>query len=64
VDPLSDVLRAVRLTGAYSMVEATRPWSVLIVDAKRLVPRAHPAADHLVSYHIRTSGSCWGGVGR
>jgi AraC-like DNA-binding protein len=63
VDPLSDVLRAVRLTGAYFyMVEATRPWSVLTVEAKKLVPRVHPAAEHLVSYHILTSGECWGGV--
>jgi len=63
VDPLSDVLRAVRLTGAYFyMVEATHPWSVLTVEAKKLVPRVHPAAEHLISYHILTSGECWGGV--
>jgi AraC-like DNA-binding protein len=63
VDPLSDVLRAVRLTGAYFyMVEATEPWSVLTVEAKKLVPRIHPSADHLVSYHILVSGTCWGGV--
>jgi AraC-like DNA-binding protein len=63
VDPLSDVLRAVRLTGAYFyMVEATHPWSVLTVEAKKLVPRVHPAAEHLISYHILTSGNCWGGV--
>jgi AraC-like DNA-binding protein len=63
VDPLSDVLRAVRLTGAYFyMVEASHPWSVLTVEAKKLVPRVHPAAEHLISYHILTSGSCWGGV--
>jgi AraC-like DNA-binding protein len=63
VDPLSDVLRAVRLNGAYFyMVEAAPPWSVLTVEAKRLVPRVHPASEHLVSYHILTSGTCWGGV--
>lgn len=63
MDPLSDVLRAVRLTGAYFyMVEATHPWSVLTVEAKKLAPRVHPAAEHLISYHILTSGSCWGGV--
>jgi AraC-like DNA-binding protein len=63
VDPLSDVLRAVRLNGAYFyMVEATHRWSVLTVEAKRLVPRVHPASEHLISYHILTSGSCWGGV--
>ncbi len=63
MDPLSDVLRAVRLTGAhFYMVEATHPWSVLTVEATKLVPRVHPAAEHLVSYHILTSGECWGGV--
>ena len=63
MDPLSDVLRAVRLTGAYFyMVEATHPWSALTVEATKLVPRIHPAAEHLISYHILTSGSCWGGV--
>jgi AraC-like DNA-binding protein len=63
VDPLSDVLRAVRLTGAhFYMVEATHPWSTLTVEANKLVPRVHPAAEHLISYHILTSGSCWGGV--
>jgi AraC-like DNA-binding protein len=63
MDPLSDVLRAVRLTGAYFYaVEATAPWSTLTVEATKLVPRAHPGAEHLISYHILTSGSCWAGV--
>jgi len=63
VDPLSDVLRAVRLTGAYFyMVEAAHPWSILTVEATKLVPRVHPAAEHLISYHVLTSGTCWGGV--
>ena len=49
LDPLSDVLRAVRLTGAYFyMVEATHPWSVLTVEATKLAPRVHPASEHLV----------------
>ena len=63
MDPLSDVLRAVRLNGAYFyMVEAAHPWSILTVEAKKLVPRVHPASEHLISYHILTSGTCWGGV--
>ena len=63
MDPLSDVLRAVRLTGAYFyMVEASHPWSVLTVEATKLRPRVHPATEHLISYHILTSGSCWGGI--
>lgn len=63
IDPLSDVLRAVRLTGAYFYyVEAGAPWSVSSVPARDLVPRVLPDAEHLISYHILLSGSCWGGL--
>ncbi|HEX5817363.1 MAG TPA: AraC family transcriptional regulator [Gemmatimonadales bacterium] len=63
MDPLSDVLRAVRLDGAYFYaVEATEPWSVRAVPAKQLTPRLLPHAEHLISYHILTEGRCWGGV--
>jgi AraC-like DNA-binding protein len=64
MDPLSDVLRAVRLSGAYFfMVEARHPWTASAVAAAELAPRVLPEAEHLISYHILTSGSCWGGVG-
>lgn len=63
MDPLSDVLRAVRLTGAYFyMVEGTHPWSVTALPASQLAPRILPDAEHLISYHILVSGSCWGGL--
>ena len=63
MDPLSDVLRAVRLTGAFFfLVEATHPWSVSAAAAAELVPRVLPDSEHLIPYHILTSGSCWGGV--
>jgi AraC-like DNA-binding protein len=63
MDPLSDVLRAVRLSGAYFyLVEAAAPWSVMTVAARDLVPRILPEAEHLISYHILISGSCWGGL--
>ena len=64
MDPLSDVLRAVRLTGAYFfMVEARHPWTASAVAASQLAPRVLPEAEHLISYHILTSGTCWAGVG-
>src|SRR6188508_2474349 len=64
MDPLSDVLRAVRLTGAYFfMVEARHPWTASAVAAAQLAPRVLPEAEHLISYHILTSGTCWAGVG-
>lgn len=63
MDPLSDVLRVVRLTGAYFyLVEAAPPWSVVAAPATELAPRILPDSEHLISYHIVTSGSCWGGV--
>jgi len=62
-DPLSDVLRTVRLDGAFFYaVEASEPWSVEAVAAKELTPRILPGAEHLISYHILTSGRCWGGL--
>lgn len=63
MDPLSDVLRAVRLTGAYFyLVEAGAPWSVSAVPAKQLAPRILPGVEHLISYHIVIEGRCWGGL--
>jgi len=63
MDPVSDVLRAVRLTGAYFyLVEAGPPWSVFVTAARDLVPRILPQAEHLISYHILVSGSGWGGL--
>ncbi len=63
MDLLSDVLRAVRLTGAYFYsVEAGAPWSVSSGATRDLVPRVLPETEHLISYHILLSGSCWGGL--
>ena len=63
MDPLSDLLRVVRLDGAYFFaVEAAAPFSVETVAARELSPRILPAAEHLISYHILTGGRCYGGV--
>jgi len=63
MDPLSDVLRAVRLTGAYFYLSAGRdPWSVYASPARDLVPHVLPEAQHLISYHVLVTGSCWGAV--
>jgi AraC-like DNA-binding protein len=62
-DPLSDLLRAVRLDGAFFYaVEASEPWSVEAVAARDLTPRVLPGAEHLIPYHILTAGRCWGGL--
>ena len=63
MDPLSDVLRVVRLNGAFFYaVEAADPWRVNAVAATQLTPRVLPEAEHLIPYHILTRGHCWGGV--
>lgn len=63
MDPLSDVLRAVRLSGAYFyLVEAAAPWNIATVAARDLVPRILPDVEHLISYHVLVSGSAWGGL--
>ena len=63
MDPLSDLLRVVRLDGAYFFaVEAAAPWSVDTVAARELSPRVMPHAEHLISYHIITEGHCFGGL--
>jgi AraC-like DNA-binding protein len=63
MDPLADLLRVIRLDGAYFYaVEAAEPWSVEALPARELTPRIMPAAEHLISYHILTEGRCYGGL--
>jgi AraC-like DNA-binding protein len=45
------------------MVEGRHPWTASAVAASQLAPRVLPEAEHLISYHILTSGTCWGGLG-
>jgi AraC-like DNA-binding protein len=62
-DALSDLLRAVRLTGAvFFNVEVSSPWVAEAPPAKILAPLIMPGAQHLIEYHVMTSGRCWGGV--
>jgi AraC-like DNA-binding protein len=63
LDPLSDVLRAVRLTGAsFFRVEASSPWWAEVPDASAIGPTILPRAQHLVSYHVIVTGRCWAGL--
>lgn len=60
VDVLSDVLRAVRLSGAlFFLTDASSPWAAPVPAASELTPVLLPRAQHLISYHVVTSGSCW-----
>ena len=63
MDALSDVLRAVRLTGAiFFDVHASEPWVAETPGGASIVGRMFPGAEHLVSYHVMTHGSCWATV--
>ena len=60
MDALSDVLRAVRLTGAvFFDVKASNPWVAETPPGPTIVRNIFPDADHLMSYHVVTQGSCW-----
>src|SRR5215207_4332371 len=59
-DVLSDVLRTIRLTSAlFFPFEASSPWADEIPAATALVPTILPGAQHVVSYHIVSRGTCW-----
>ena len=63
MDALSDVLRAVRLTGAiFFDVRASEPWVAETPAGASIVGQMFPSAEHLVSYHAITSGACWASV--
>jgi AraC-like DNA-binding protein len=62
-DTLSDVLRAVRLTGAvYFAVDAAAPWVAESPSGRELGPHLMPGVEHVIEYHVLTAGSCWGGI--
>jgi AraC-like DNA-binding protein len=62
-DTLSQVLRAVRLTGAvFFRVDATEPWVAETPAGAEIVSRIVPGAEHLIDYHVVTAGGCWGGI--
>jgi len=62
-DPLSDVLRGVRLTGAvFFAVDAAAPWVAEAPAAPAIAPYILPGVEHVIEYHVVTSGTCWGGL--
>jgi AraC-like DNA-binding protein len=60
-DVLSDVLRAVRLTGAvYFDFELSSPWVAEAPPSRELAPRVMPGAQRVIEYHVIARGACWG----
>ena len=63
MDILSDVLKTVRLTGAaYFDVVTRAPWVAEQPTRDLVLPNILPGAQHLVSYHVVTDGSCYGSL--
>src|SRR5882724_5838885 len=60
MDALSDVLRAVRLTGAiFFDIQASEPWVAETPSGQAIVEAMFPGSEHLICYHVITQGSCW-----
>jgi AraC-like DNA-binding protein len=62
MDALSDVLRAVRLSGAFFFdVHARGPWVAETPSGKSVVGAMFPGtgSDHLICYHAILEGTCW-----
>lgn len=59
-DVLSDVLEAVRLTGAlFFLVDALSPWVAGAPEGAALASVLLPRVRHVVSYHVILEGTCW-----
>jgi AraC-like DNA-binding protein len=60
-DVLSDVLRAVHLTGAvYFDFEMSTPWAVEAPPSREIASRVMPGAQRVIEYHLIASGGGWG----
>jgi AraC-like DNA-binding protein len=60
MDVLSDVLRAVRLTGAiFFDIDASSPWVGESPSTSEISAAVMPDAEHVISFHAILSGSCW-----
>jgi AraC-like DNA-binding protein len=60
LDVLSDVLRAIRLTGAvYFDIRARAPWVAQTPPMASIRAGVMPEFEHVISFHIVLEGSCW-----
>ena len=60
-DVLSDVLSAVRLTGAlYFDFDLSSPWVAETPAAREIASTVMPGAQRVIEYHLVARGECWG----
>lgn len=63
MDVLSDVLSAVRLSGAvYFDIDAGDPWIGESPGTAAIAAAIMPGAEHVISFHVVLSGGCWATV--
>jgi AraC-like DNA-binding protein len=63
LDTLSEVLRAIRLTGAvYFTIDGSSPWVVETPPGAVIAPHIGAGVEHVINYHVITSGACWAGL--
>ena len=59
-DVLSDVLRAVRLSGAvYFDFELSSPWVAEAPPSREIASVVMPGAQRVIEYHLIARGGCW-----
>jgi AraC-like DNA-binding protein len=59
-DPLSDVLRSVRLRGSvFFHVSCRDEWSALAPPSQVMGPAVMPGAEHVMEYHMLVKGEGW-----
>ncbi|HST80650.1 MAG TPA: AraC family transcriptional regulator [Kineosporiaceae bacterium] len=60
MDVLSDVLLAVRLTGAiFFHIDARAPFATESPPPEAIADRISGDCDHFIAFHVVTDGSCW-----
>src|SRR5262252_3905957 len=60
MDALSEVLGAVRLTGAVFLeLKLHDQWSFLTAPARKIADVLMPEADHVIPFHLVTEGGCY-----
>lgn len=60
LDPLSDVLRSVRLRGSvFFHVSCRAPWSAQALPSREVAPAVMPGAEHVIEYHLLAKGEGW-----
>lgn len=60
LDPLSDVLRSVRLRGSVFFIVSCRDqWAAQAPPSCDLAPAVMPGAEHVIEYHMLVKGEGW-----